>query len=79
MKIINDLYNSFFNNEKGFSSRKLTAFVGVLMAIYSTCRFVDSKVVVEAIVVWLLFSLMCLGIITFEQIIKFKNGDKKEA
>jgi hypothetical protein len=74
--LVQDIYNSFFTNEKGFSSRKLTAFVGIMTAVYSTHRFVDSKVVVEVITVWLLFSLLCLGIVTMEHIIKFKNEKK---
>lgn len=70
--------SSFDNTSNGFSGRKLSAFAGVCMALYITIINVDSSNVIEAITVWLAFSLLCLGIVTVEQIIRFKEGIDRE-
>ena len=68
------LLNSFDNHSNdSFSGRKLSAFTGVGVGIILTF-LVPSDSRIYALVVWLLFALLCLGIVTFEQIIKFKNG-----
>ena len=74
MKFVNDLYNSFHNKPDGFSARKLSAFAGVMVAIIATFKFCDEKVLIDVITVWLIFSLLCLGIITLQQVIDFKTG-----
>jgi hypothetical protein len=73
-KIYQYLFNSFTNEPEGFSARKLSAFVGVATAIYLTMHYCTMENVVELAMVWLLFALLCMGIITFEQIIKFRHG-----
>lgn len=71
--------NSFDNTKNGFSARKLSAFIAVLTSIYATYKFVDTTTVVHSLMVWLTFALLCLGIITVEQILKFKgNIENKE-
>lgn len=69
---------SFDNTPDGFSARKLSAFAGVIVAIIATFRFVDEKVIISALGVWLIFAMMCLGIVTAEQLLKFykKGGDE---
>lgn len=74
MKFIDDIYNSFHNKPEGFSARKLSAFAGVVVAIIATFRFCDEKVLINVITVWLIFALLCLGIITLQQVIDFKAG-----
>jgi hypothetical protein len=70
------LIGSFDNTTDGFSARKLSAFIAVVVAIVATFRFADEKVIIHTLIVWLVFALMCLGIITAEQILKFyKRGD----
>jgi hypothetical protein len=68
------LIASFDNSTDGFSARKLSAFIGIVVAIITTMKFVDQKVVINAIEVWLIFSLLCLGIITAQQIVEFRKG-----
>jgi len=76
MKLIDDIYNSFNNNSKteGFSARKLSAFAGVMVAMIATFRFCDEKILVDVIIAWLLFALLCMGIITLQQVIDFRAG-----
>lgn len=74
---IKKLEASFDNTPDGFSARKLSAFAGVVVAIVATFMFVDEKVIISALGEWLIFAMMCLGIVTAEQILKFykRGGD----
>lgn len=72
--IIHKLIASFDNTTDGFSARKLSAFAGVIVSIIATFRFVDDKTIIEALMVWLVFALLCLGIVTAEQVLKFYKG-----
>lgn len=67
------LISSFDNTSNGFSARKLSAFVGVFVSIIATFKFVNNQTIIEALMVWLCFALLCLGIITAEQVIRFRN------
>ena len=74
--IVTNWLRSFDNNpNSGFSARKLSAFISVMIAFYITIHYCSTDVLVEVIYVWLLFALLCLGIITIEQIIKLKSGN----
>ena len=75
--MIKDLLNSFKNNTAGYSGRKLSAFVGVATAIYLTIFKIPLENQLESLMVWLSFSLLCLGIVTVQNIIEFKNGSNK--
>lgn len=76
MTLIGKIFASFDNTPDGFSARKLSAFTGVVVAIVATFMFVDEKVIISALGEWLIFAMMCLGIVTAEQILKFyKKGD----
>jgi len=74
-----DLYNkligSFDNSTKAFSARKLTAFAFVVFSGYIHWKYVNHDNAIEALLVDAGTALLCLGIITFEQVIKFKNGE----
>lgn len=70
-----DLYDSFKIKEGGFSARKASAFVGVLTAIALTFQFCNPEIVVEVLIVWLVFALLCLGIVTVADVIKWRNGN----
>ena len=63
-------------NKGEFSGRKLSAFVGVLTAIYLTIFKIPLEYQLDALMVWLSFSLLCLGIVTVQNVIEFKNGKK---
>lgn len=75
--MIKDLLNSFKNNTAGYSGRKLSAFVGVLTGIYLTIFKLPLANQIEGLIIWLAFSLLCLGIVTVQNIIEFKNGSNK--
>jgi len=72
--MIKNLIDSLKNDSTGFSGRKLSAFVGVLTAIYLTIFKIPLEHQLDALMVWLSFSLLCLGIVTVQNVIEFKNG-----
>ncbi len=74
--ILNNLINSFTTDKSGFSARKLSAFVGVITAIYVTVKLIPVAAQIDALYAWLLFALLCLGIVTIENVINLKNGSK---
>lgn len=73
-KFVDNLVDSLHNRPEGFSGRKLSAFAGVNVAIFATIRFCDGTNLPTVLTIWLLFALLCLGIITFQQIMDFKTG-----
>ena len=76
-KIIENLINSLNNTDSGFSARKLTAFSLMVLIAYVHYKYVDLSNAIEAILIDLGGVLLLLGIVTFEQILKFKNGTKE--
>jgi len=72
------LLASFDTNSKGLSARKLTAFAFVLCAYYVHYEHVDNSNAVDALIVDACVVVMCLGIVTAEQVIKLKNGSKDD-
>jgi hypothetical protein len=78
--IIRKFWGSFDNNTGGYSARKLSACFAINIAALITVWKVPTPDQIYAACAWLVFALLCLGIITAEQIIKFKNGgDKKDS
>lgn len=66
---------SSFNTDKGgYSARKLSAFVSILMGGYVTGRYGDGQNVVELTMVWLSFALLLLGVVTIEQLVSLRVG-----
>lgn len=53
-----------------FSGRKLTAFAGVLTGIYITIANVKADNALYFLQSWQVFSLLCLGIVTADSLIK---------
>jgi len=74
---ITKLTSSLDNHSLGYSGRKLSALAGVLTGIYITVRLLPVEEQIHALYVWLLFSLLCLGIITIQNVIELKNGSNK--
>lgn len=72
-----NLVGSLHNEPGGFSGRKLSALFAVLMAAYNL-RFADKSIAVELTIVWLCFALLCLGIITMQQVIELRSGSSKK-
>lgn len=83
-KIIEKIIWSFDNTSSGFSSRKLSAFFANMIAaavtvyncIYNNGTIPDAVMYIVGI--WLVYSLLCLGIITAEQVLRFKEGFSAE-
>ena len=73
--LVTDLHASFKNTPGGFSARKCTAFLCTLVAAYVTYKHANDDNVYSLTTLWLASALLCLGIITAEQLIKFKNGN----
>jgi hypothetical protein len=76
-KIIDNIFKSLTTDTEGFSARKLTALTAIIVAIYITYTLPD-ETRLHALYAWQTLALLCLGIVTVEQIIKFKNGNGSE-
>jgi len=76
-QILNNVLLSLSTEKGGYSARKLSALVSVITAIYITGRFGDERNVVELTMVWLSFGLLLLGVVTMEQLISLRTGQKK--
>ena len=74
-KLINSGDNS--NKENTFSARKLSAFVGILTAIVLSVKYCNSEVLDYVLTAWLLFALLCLSVVTIQEIIQLKNGSQQ--
>lgn len=74
MNFWDKLISSLDNHTNGLSGRKLSALAGVITAIYVTVFQLPEGAKLHAMYAWLLFSAVCLGIVTIQQIIEFKNG-----
>jgi hypothetical protein len=77
--MINKLLGSFDNVKgQGFSARKLTAFALMLCIAFIHFRFVDSTNAIEALMIDLSGVLLCLGIVTAQNIIELKNNNNQQ-
>ena len=75
MNYLDKFLGSFDNSTpNSFSGRKLSAFAGVVTAIVLTF-LLSPEYELHAMYAWLLFSLLCLSVITAQQVINFKNGN----
>lgn len=74
-KLVNDILASFKANKEGYAARKLSAFVAVLTGMILSYEYADVTVIVPLVSIWLIFALILLGIVTFQEIIQLKNGD----
>ncbi len=83
-KLFSDLYQSFFNNKEGFSGRKLTGVsFFVLIAIGDIIFYYKPDPVFQSLYVEVKLInvgglLLCLGLVTFANLLEFKNGMKVE-
>lgn len=75
-KFISYFMSIFDNHSQGASMRKILAFVtGIIFASWLHYKFVTPDNALNFLMVDLACALLCLGIITMEQVIKFKNGN----
>lgn len=73
-QFITKLFASLDNHSLGYSGRKLSALAGVLVGVYITVHEIPKTDLITALYAWLGFALLCLGIVTIQNIIDFKNG-----
>jgi len=79
-KILNYFGSIFDNHSLGASMRKVIAFItGIVFAGWLHYKYVDTSNAFNFLVADLACALLCLGIITMEQVIKFKNGQSTDA
>lgn len=76
-QFITKLFGSLDTTSLGYSGRKLTALFSIIVAAYVTYTL-PSDVRLYALYSWQALALLCLGIVTAEQIIKFKGGKEDE-
>jgi hypothetical protein len=74
--IFKNIFASLDNHNLGYSGRKLTALFAILMGACVTYTL-PLEVRLHALYSWQMLALLCLGIITVEQIIKLKNSNDK--
>ena len=72
--IVKNLLDSFNTKNEGWSGRKLTALFCVLIGAYITKYKLPVEAQLHALYAWLGVAMLCLGIVTVEQVIRFKNG-----
>jgi hypothetical protein len=68
------LFASLDNHSLGYSGRKLSSLAGVMVGVYITVHEIPKTDLITALYAWLGFALLCLGIVTVQNIIDFKNG-----
>jgi len=62
------------NNTNGASGRKLTAITFMALIIWGQYKFVDTSMWHDVLITYEVCIMLLLGIVTVEQIIKFKSG-----
>lgn len=74
-KLIFDFVESFKNTPAGFAARKLSAFWAiVIMGTIVTIKYGSPENAVEMLLIWLSFGLLCLAVVTIQNIIDFRTG-----
>jgi hypothetical protein len=83
-EIYNGLLNSFDNKkDNGFSGRKLTAFTFTLCGVYANYQVFNLPVIsdhlaISVLIVDVVAAAFFIGLVTADQIIKFKSGKGPE-
>jgi hypothetical protein len=71
--VLENLLGSFDVHTKSWSGRKLSGFIGVITGVAITAFNVKADSALYFLISWQVFALMCLGLITAQQLIEFKN------
>lgn len=79
-KIITWLASSVDNHSNGASGRKLTAIVVICLMIHGHRNYVTTENYYNFCVVYIIFVMVLLGMVTIDQLIKFlsSRGSSKE-
>lgn len=67
---------SFDTFSKGASANKISACAGIGVAIYVTKRYTSDDNITLVITIWLLFVLLCLGLVVFKNIVELVQSYK---
>ncbi len=73
--ILKKILASFDNSTDGFSARKLSAFAGVNFAMLLSFKLGTPENGSYLVGIWLTFALLCMGIITAEQLLIYFKGE----
>lgn len=73
-----DIYNSFFNNDKGISFRKLYAILAMHYAFQLQQSITDDNIKRWVIMMWMTLGATCIGLVTIPDLIKFLSSKKDE-
>lgn len=73
---IKDIYFSFKKGDEGFSARKLSAFACMTTALYMCAFNLPEADRLHGVYALLLCSLLCFGIVTWQQIVELRQGTK---
>jgi len=76
--IFSNWINSFSNEPGGFSARKEASFGGFVISVIITLKFTTTENLESILTLWLLFALLCLGIITMQQVAELKRGSSQK-
>lgn len=74
-KIILWLVSPFDNHSKGSSGRKWLAFIAVGIAAKLSFIYTNSVILSTIVTIWLIYSSLCLALITGAQLVLLKNGN----
>jgi len=77
-QILTNWIDSFNNDKKGFSARKEAAFGAFVVAVYLSYKFTTPSNLIEVLMMWLIYGLLCLGIITLQQVAELKSGKSQK-
>lgn len=67
------ILKSLDTEKGGGSARKLSAFIAVNGSFYLCLKNTTPENLEALLIVWLIFASICLGLVTIEQLIKFKS------
>lgn len=78
-KFLYYILSSLDNFSRGASSNKLSAVAAIGVSIYITKRYTTVDNQIWILIIWLMFALLCLGLVAFKQITElvqsYKNGN----
>lgn len=75
--IFKNYFESFTGSDSGYMRRKLMAFFGMWTAAAMSWKYCDITTINYIVTAWLLFSLLCAGLVVMQDIIKLKNGSNE--
>jgi len=73
-QILTNWIDSFNNEKKGFSARKEAAFGAFVVSVYLSQKYTTAENLESILMMWLIYGLLCLGIITLQQVAELKTG-----